>query len=185
MRAGLIGGAMLLTLAACATPQRPATAPPPAAPPPPTLDASYDWHVLLVAPFGSVVKAVPLKLHEVLLFKERAAESADTGECYASDQTPPTFLKRTPSQLVLCFKHDHLSRIEAVVMLPREQAAEIMTSACALWHQQAGQGAGNAALPCAGSDGSVHYEAHPDEEAAEGEEVALAVKLEQAAPGAS
>ena len=52
-------------LAACASaPKRPAP-PPPKAP----LDASYDWHVLLLAPLGSVLKDVRLPLHEVLLFR--------------------------------------------------------------------------------------------------------------------
>ncbi len=41
-------------------------------PAPAPLDASYDWHVLLVAPFGSVLKDVPLTLHEVLLFRDEA-----------------------------------------------------------------------------------------------------------------
>ena len=51
------------------------------------VDASYDWHVLLVAPFGSVLKDIPLTLHEVLLFRDEAhgAAAADDAECYAAD----------------------------------------------------------------------------------------------------
>ena len=62
----------ILALAACAAAPKPVAAPP--APPP--LDASYDWHVLLVAPFGSVLKDVPLTLHEVLLFRDEARTAA-------------------------------------------------------------------------------------------------------------
>ena len=38
----------------------------------PPVDASYDWHGLLIAPFGSVLKDIPLTLHEVLLFRDEA-----------------------------------------------------------------------------------------------------------------
>src|SRR3981081_818017 len=83
--------AALWTLAACAVSKH-EIAPPPPAPPP--LDASYDWHVLLVAPFGSVLKDVPLTLHEVLLFRDEAhaASAADELECYAVDGKRPRFI---------------------------------------------------------------------------------------------
>jgi len=71
-------------LAACAASKH-EIAPPPAKPPPP--DASYDWHVLLIAPFGSVLKDIPLALHEVLVFRDEAqsASPADDPECYAAN----------------------------------------------------------------------------------------------------
>src|SRR5258707_15717871 len=104
-------------MAACAAP-----APKPAAPlkAPAPLDASYDWHVLLVAPFGSVLKDVPLTFHEVLLFRDEAhaASAADELECYAVDGTRPRFIARPPSAYLLCFKQDRLSRVEATVRLP-------------------------------------------------------------------
>src|SRR5580692_4038147 len=81
-----------LMLAACAAPApKPATT---LAPAPAPLDASYDWHVLLVVPFGSVLKDVPLTLHEVLLFRDDAqhAAPADELECYAVDGTSPRFV---------------------------------------------------------------------------------------------
>ncbi len=66
---------ILLTAAAgCQTPSsRPKTPepPPPAAAQVP-VDASFDWHGLLIAPFGSVLKDIPLNLHEVLLFRDEA-----------------------------------------------------------------------------------------------------------------
>src|SRR5665811_1083135 len=87
--------AAILALAACA-----AQAPKPAAlpPAPPPLDASYDWHVLLIAPFGSVLKDVPSTLHEVLLFRDevRNASAADELECYAVDGARPRFIARQP-----------------------------------------------------------------------------------------
>jgi hypothetical protein len=179
----LVAAGWLLALGACASSKR-VEAPPPAPPPAPAplqQDASYDWHVLLVAPFGSVVREVPYKLHEVLLFKDQASPAADSGECYASESPPPTFLKRTPTEFLLCFQHDHLARIEAVVLLPKDEVRDIMSSACLLWHAKAKDSAPATAPPCVGSDGTVHYEAHLEEEA-EGGEVPLSLKLEQVAP---
>ena len=181
MRGRALAAALLTVLAACASNPRPEP-PPPAVPPAPVLDASYDWHVLLLAPFGSVVKEVPFKLHEVLLFKDQQAQEGDGAECYASDAEPPLFLKQTPSQYLLCFRRDHLSRIEAQVILPRAEAGAVLGEACALWHRNAGEGVPEAQKPCAGSDGTVRYEAHVDEEAAEGAEVPLNLQLEQVAP---
>ena len=83
-------------LAACAASKQ-QIAPPPAKPPP--LDASYDWHVLLIAPFGSVLKDIPLALHEVLVFRdeEHSASPADDSECYGADGAAPRFITRSPS----------------------------------------------------------------------------------------
>lgn len=152
-------GAAILALAACA-----AQAPkPPALPPaPPPLDASYDWHVLLIAPFGSVLKDVPSTLHEVLLFRDEArnASAADELECYAVDGARPRFIARQPSEYLLCFKQDRLSRVEATVRLPTDEAAQIFADACGLWLK----GGQAAADPCAGSDGGIAYIGHLDSE---------------------
>jgi len=145
------------------------------APPPPALDASYDWHVLLLAPFGSVLKDIPLTLHEVLLFRDEAANAApaDDPECYAVDGMGPRFIARSPSEYLLCFKHDRLSRIEATVRLPENEAARIFADACSLWVKTAqapNAEASESAQACEGSDGSVvlvaHLESMPDEEEA-------------------
>lgn len=162
-------------LAACAAP-----APKPAAPltpAPAPLDASYDWHVLLIAPFGSVLKDVPLTLHEVLLFRDeaRSAAAADELECYAVDGTRPRFIARSPTAYLLCFKHERLARIEATVQLAPEEAARVFADACGLWmkHAQA------TAAECAGTDGGIafagHFENEPDESAR------LTVELDAAA----
>src|SRR5258708_1712002 len=70
-----LSAALLAALVACRAPS-PRAAPPDRAPPPPAThepgDASYDCHGLLIAPFGSVLKDIPLALHEVLLFRDDA-----------------------------------------------------------------------------------------------------------------
>lgn len=162
-RAPLVGA--VLVLAACA-----ASAPKPAAPVSAavaTLDASYDWHVLLVAPFGSVLKDVPMTLHEVLLFRDeaRGAAAADELECYAVDGGRPLFVGRAPSEYLLCFKHYRLSRVEATVRLAPDEAARIFADACGLWMKNAEA----TTAECAGSDGGIafagHFENEPDESA--------------------
>ena len=160
----ILAGAALM-LAACAAP-----APKPAAPlvqAPAPLDASYDWHVLLVVPFGSVLKDVPLTLHEVLLFRDEAHNTAtgDELECYAVDGPRPQFIARSPTEYLLCFKHERLSRVEATVRLAPDEAAGIFADACGLWLKNAQA----ATEECAGTDGGIafsgHFENEPDESA--------------------
>ena len=147
-------------LVACAAP-----APKPAVPPPPApapLDASYDWHVLLVAPFGSVLKDVPLTLHEVFLFRDEAARAAPAGEleCYAVDGTRPRFIARSPSPYLLCFKQDRLARIEATVQLPAGEAERIFADACGLWLKKPM----GLTAECAGSAGGITFAGHFENE---------------------
>src|SRR5450631_2895039 len=91
--------AVLAALTACHAPGTRATAPA-HAPPPEThepVNASYDWHGLIIAPFGSVLNDVPATLHEVLLFRDKAhgADAAAAGEapvdaeCYAAAAPAP------------------------------------------------------------------------------------------------
>ncbi|HEX3912091.1 MAG TPA: hypothetical protein VHW71_01180 [Steroidobacteraceae bacterium] len=174
-----VGAALLLAACAAAPPKPPA--PPPAAPPPAALplDPSYDWHVLLAAPFGSVLKDVPLTMHEVLLFRDEQhrAASADELECYAVDDSRPRFLARSPSEYLLCFRHDRLSRIEAMVPLPADRAAQIFSDACGLWmkNEQAGtQG-------CVGSSGGIAFSGHLESEA-EGSQQLMTVQLDAPEP---
>ena len=133
---------MPLLLAACAAaPKNPPGPPPAATPAAPLLDASYDWHGLMLLPFGSVLKDAPFTLHEVLMFRDAAhAGPGEEAECYAMERSPPPFLKRTPSEYLLCFKHDHLARVEATVNLPAEEAAQIFSDACGLWQRNSGTG---------------------------------------------
>ena len=173
----LVVAAALMLVAACAAPQpKPAG---PVEPSPAPLDASYDWHVLLVAPFGSVLKDVPLTMHEVLLFRDEAGRAApDELECYAVDGARPRFVARSPSEYLLCFKHDRLSRIEATVQLPAEEAVKIYADACGLWLKQP-VGLGE---ECAGTDGGITFAGHfanePDESAQ------VTIQLDAADPAA-
>ena len=146
-------------LAACASQPKPAAPPAPA---PAPLDASYDWHVLLVAAFGSALKDVPLTLHEVLLFRDAAQRGApaDELECYAVDGARPRFVARTPSEYLLCFKRDRLVRIEATVRLPADDAARVFAEACALWLKNAQA----AAEECAGSENGTAFTGHFENE---------------------
>lgn len=162
MKAAILS-ALCLGMAACASAPPKAVAPPAAAAAPP--DPSYDWHGLLAAPMGSLLKEMPVTLHEVLLFRdEDKRAAADEGDCYAIDATAPTFIARVPEQYLLCFKHDRLAHIEASSRVPQEEAAKIFADACGLWFK-------NAALPapaiaaatestpsnCSGQDGAVAF----------------------------
>jgi hypothetical protein len=151
-----------LLLAACAGgPQKPAPAASTVTPP--ALDASYDWHVLMKAPFGSLLKDAPFALHEVLLFREAAhgAPAADEAECYATDATPPRFIDRKPDQYLLCFTHDRLSRIEVSVLLPASQAAQVFADACGLWMKHT---AGPPSGACEGYDSGIVFRGRLEEE---------------------
>jgi hypothetical protein len=147
---GLVAAAMLAGCAA-STPKPAVTAPPVKVPP----DASYDWHVLLLAPFGSVLQDIPLTMHEVLLFHEAKNDSAaDDAECFAVDTTPPRFVDRLPDEYTLCFKHDRLARIDVMVRLPLAQSAEIFADACRVWTKQPHPPSANL---CEGFDGTVAF----------------------------
>jgi hypothetical protein len=167
-----VPAAAVCMLAACAASKH-EIAPPPA--PPPPFDASYDWHVLLIAPFGSVLKDIPLTLHEVLVFRDEAqsASPADDPECYATTGAGPRFMTRSPSSYLLCFNHGRLSRIEAMVRLPENESAQIVADACAMWTKNA------QAPPPAGSKGSERSEGSEGCEGGDGG-VAFAARIEQA-----
>ena len=67
-----------------------------------------------------------------------------------------------PSQYLLCFKHDRLSRVEATVRLPADEAARIFADACGLWMKKPRP----TTEECAGSRAAVtfagHFESEPD-----------------------
>jgi hypothetical protein len=143
-------------------------------PPPPAHEpelGSNDWHGLVIAPFGSVLKDVPMALHEVLLFRDDGAvdNAAAALECYAADAPAPRFLGRTPDEYVLCFKQDRLSRIQAAVLLPAAEADGVFAAACAAW--------GAPAPDCEGSDGAIRFRGRLEQEA----ESTLSITLDDAA----
>jgi hypothetical protein len=155
-----VSAALLAALAACRAPSPRVAAPAPA-PPPAAHElggASYDWHGLLIAPFGSVLKNIPGALHEVLLFRDEehgsaSATDADTvgAECYATDAPAPRFLGRTPDEYVLCFKQDRLFRIQASVRIAAAQAADVFAAACADWSKNAAPATTGVETPGAGT----------------------------------
>jgi hypothetical protein len=180
--------ALLAALTGCRAPTPHATAPDRAPAPPPEarpVDGSYDWHVLVIAPFGSVLKQIPLSLHEVLLFRDQArgGTAADDAECYASDAPAPRFVGRTPDEYLLCFKEDRLARIQASVRLTAAEAPEVFAAACTRWLKDAMQATTGTAAPgpaasdgtaletgtqgadaCKGREGSIRFSAHLGEE---------------------
>jgi hypothetical protein len=165
LKAAALLGACAALLLACSSPK---VTPPPSNQPPAepheAADASWNWHGLMPAPFGSPLKDVHLTLHEVLLFRDTAKSPAqpDDAECYAADGPAPRFVGRMPDGYTLCFVHDRLSRIDASVDLPLAKAAQIFADACALWLKSA---TGSPAVPaaadtCEGREGAVHFKAH-------------------------
>ncbi len=146
--------------------------PPPRAPTQAPPSASYDWRPLIVVPFGTLLKDMPLALDEVLMFHDAGGTSAtggpaagvpaagpandvESGDCFSlNGSSPPQFLGRRPDPYLLCFEHDRLHRIEASVQLAAGDAAQLLDALCAQW---LGSADDRARTPdgCAGSDGGV------------------------------
>lgn len=176
----LLLSAVLAALAGCQTPLSRVKAlhpEPPSAAAPAPVDPSFDWHVLVIAPFGSVLKDVPAALHEVLLFRDQdpgtslGAVTPEDGDCYSADTPPPQFVGYIPNEYLLCFKRDRLSRIQATVTLPQTDAAAVFAAACAGWLKNAAtpdasdpDAAAQSAAACEGRDGAVHFSAHLERE---------------------
>lgn len=177
----LLVAAWLAALAGCQTSASRATAPGPAAPLAVQMpaDPSFDWHVLVIAPFGSVLKDVPRTLHEVLLFHDQDRGAApEDGECYAADAPAPQFVGHIPDAYLLCFKQDRLSRIQATVRLPQSDAAAVFAAACAGWLKSAAPApAAENAAACEGRDAAVHFNARLEREP----ETGLSMTLDGAA----
>ena len=123
---------MMGALSACNATRPPSLA---ASVAPATADASYDWHSLIIVPFGMLLKDSPIALHEVLLFRDGSAPGVEveSKECYALETQPPRFVGRRPDEYRLCFTHDHLRRIEASVDVPSGQAAALFAQVCSAW----------------------------------------------------
>jgi hypothetical protein len=205
--------ALLAPMAACHTPSPRVTAtvrtpPPPAAQVP--VDASYDWHGLLIAPFGSVLKDIPVALHEVLLFREAhggsAADNAAAAdaECYATDAPAPRFVGHIPDEYLLCFRQDRLSRVQASVRLTATEGPGVFAAACAEWLAELPKDASppNTAptnpaptspaptspapngAACEGRDGAIRFRSRLEEEPDQAEmpqkEAVLSITLESA-----
>jgi hypothetical protein len=123
-------------------------------------NASFDWHPLVVAPFRTLLKDSPIRLHEVLLFQERSHGPAEieSKDCYTVEGTPPTFVGRPPDEYLLCFEHDRLDRIDASVRFAADDAARDFGRACALWLENA-QPLAKSDETCEGRDGDIAFSA--------------------------
>jgi hypothetical protein len=122
--------------------------------------ASFDWHPLVVAPFGTRLVDSPIRLHEVLLFQEELRGPADleSKDCYAVDGTPPTFVGRPTDDYLICFEHDRLDRIEASVRIAADDAISVFGQACARWLGNA-MSLTKADQACEGRDGDIAFSA--------------------------
>jgi hypothetical protein len=203
MRAGAfaLAAALLAAVVACHTPAPRQAAPGLAAPSytHAPADDSYDWHGLLIAPFGSALKDIPGRLHEVLLFRDEAHGTAAAGdaagvaaaddaaavaaECYAADAPAPRFVGRVPEEYLLCFKQDRLSRIQATVRLTGAEAAAVFAAACAGWSKNMAPATANApastaetqsaaaaaGAACEGREGAIKWSARLEEEPGRGD----------------
>ncbi len=178
-------------LAACASPSVPPHAAPPAAAAARPAPVSYDWRPLIIVPLGTLLQAIPLSLHEVLLFHDAAQPGggSDEGDCYAiGGAPPPQWAGRRPDEYYLCFVHDRLNRIEASVRLPADGAA-VFAAACAQWLEGSAPAA-QSADACEGHDGAIGFRARlgggPEGAAAAGEPAqsarTLSISLFVAAP---
>jgi hypothetical protein len=138
---------------------------PPPAPPPAVLDASYDWHVLVRMPFGTLLKQSPIPLHEVLLFHEGPPAESENKDCFATDDAPPRLVGRPSDTYTLCFDHDRLNRVEAGVRLSAGEASDVFAKACALWLKNTVTGSGTpppatpAGIVCEGREGDTAFSA--------------------------
>ncbi len=157
---------MVCVLSACNATRPPAQAASPAASVAPvTADASYDWHSLIIVPFGMLLKDSPIALHEVLLFRDGSAPGVEveSKECYALEMQPPRFVGRRSDEYRLCFTHDHLRRIEASVDVPSAQAAALFAQVCSAWMKKspASRPAGSPPVsdgaPCSGREGRLSF----------------------------
>jgi hypothetical protein len=152
---------MLAVLAGCRAPAPRAEAPggTPASVAQPADDSLYDWHRLVIAPFGSMLKDIS-GLHEVLLFHDDAhgGGAADDAECYSTDAPAPLFVGRVPDEYLLCFKRDRLSRIQASVHLPADEGPATYAAACGAWlRHSVPAGEPHDGAGCDGLDGNIRF----------------------------
>jgi hypothetical protein len=96
---------------------------------------SHDVSPLVPAPFGTAFKDVPVALTEVLVFHQPdARRTSEDADCFRPNVVV-SFLGRAPTEHLLCFDHDRLSRIEAAVVLPAAEAPALFAAACADWQR--------------------------------------------------
>ncbi|HMK85570.1 MAG TPA: hypothetical protein VK437_06400 [Steroidobacteraceae bacterium] len=119
--------------------------------------ASYDWHALIVVPFGTLLKDMPLAISEVIEFHDAERGRSDDEDCYTLEgAAPPRFLDERPEEYLLCYRHDRLNHIEATVQIDSQSSRQLFASACAAW---LGAAPGALTDACEGRDGTTEWSA--------------------------
>ena len=182
---GLAATAGAAALAACAASSPPTGAKAPAggwprAGPSP----GYEWRALVIVPFGTLLKDVPYRLSEVVVFHDAAAGGGhDDRDCYAlQGSVPPRLFGRPVAEYSLCFSSDRLNRIEASASLPAQSATAEFGAACAEWQRKGTPGA-LTADSCEDRDGGTEIDARLTTSAASGEPVVSIVLIDTAPAG--
>jgi len=148
-------------LSGCASPKLGAKAPVPETARATVPAPAEDWRTLIMVPFGTLLKDVPYRLGEVVVFHDAAGAGAGHAEreCYTPQGiAPPRWFGRPVEEYALCFSSDRLNRIEASVSLPAESASVRFAAACAEWQRRGTPGA-VASDRCEERDGSTEMEA--------------------------
>ncbi len=155
---------LLLALSACsAVPPAPASAPvqmPAEAALAGVSDPSFEWRSLIVVPFGSERQSLQSSLREVWLFRDDAdaGGKSDAEDCYSPDSAAPRLVGRVADHYFLCFRNDRLNRIQAVVTLPNEAAADQFRKFCDAGLVEARPTA-DSALACEGGGSGAAFRA--------------------------
>jgi hypothetical protein len=173
----IVAGAAWLEGCAASAPARGSLAalPPAAAP-----AVSYDFTALVLAPFGTNFKEVPVPLTEVLVFHQPdARRTNDEADCFRPNVVV-SFLGHAPVDHLLCFDHDRLKRIDASVTLPAADAPALFAAACADWRR------GNPAIApapdaCEGRQGDIAFSAHLTD-GADSDTATVSITLEAVPP---
>ncbi|HEY3852092.1 MAG TPA: hypothetical protein VGL87_14030 [Steroidobacteraceae bacterium] len=171
-------------LAACAASNPPSSGKVPVqVTPRPMPPPGQDWHALVIVPFGTLLKDVPYRLSEVVVFHDAASAGAghEDRDCYSVEGTaPPRLFGRPAGEYSLCFSSDRLNRIEASMSLPAESASAQFAAACAEWQSKGTPGASTPDR-CEDRDGSTEIDARLTTSAASAEP-AVSIVLVDAAP---
>lgn len=120
-----------------------------------------DWRALMLVPFGTLLRDVPYRLDEVVMFHDSAGAAAEREdhECYTlRGAAPPRLFGQPVEQYSLCFSADRLNRIEASVSLPAESAPAQFAAVCAQW-QRTGTPGASSSDHCENREGATELDA--------------------------
>jgi hypothetical protein len=126
-------------------------------------DPSFDWRSLVVVPFGSDLRDLHASLHEVLFFRDDTGDDSkhEPEDCYSSDEPSPRFVGHATDHYYQCFRNDRLTRIQAVVTLPNDEAPGLIARLCDAWLKD-GAPTSRGAPACEGRDGGAAFSARLD-----------------------